>query len=82
MNQVASLSILWQAEVERKKLKPLTIHQAGPEGRIGSLREIMKVRVIFWEKSKSAQNFAYSTKILFAPSAGHPDKAVLHFGAN
>lgn len=38
-------------------------------------------RVIFWKKQKPAQSFAYSTKILFAPSAGHPDKAVPHFGA-
>lgn len=33
-------------------------------------------RVIFWIKQKPAQSFAYSTKILFASNAGHPDKDV------
>lgn len=52
MNQVASLSVLWQAEIETKKLKPPTFHHVGPEGRMRSLHEIIKVRESFSEKNR------------------------------
>lgn len=67
MKQVASLSVLWQAEAKMKKVKPLTFHHVVREGKMGSLHEIIKVRESVSENTKASAELCLQYKDSVCP---------------